>query len=156
MAHTLYLSLGSNLGNREEILRHAIELIGKRIGHVKQVSSWIETEPEGFVSEYRFLNLALELETELSPLEVLDTTQQIERELGRKHKSTSGVYTDRPIDIDLLIYDELNIDTERLVIPHIYMHQRAFVLIPLREIAPDLIHVRLGKSIRELCSALGI
>ena len=132
----LYLSLGSNLGDREDMLRRAITLIGERVGKVQCVSSFIETEPWGFQSEHPFLNAACLVLTTLSPLECLDATQQIERELGRRTKSSGGIYHDRPIDIDLLMYDDLQLSTPRLTLPHPHMHERDFVMIPLREILP--------------------
>ncbi len=134
----LYLSLGSNLGDREDMLRRAIMLIGERIGAVQRVSSFIETEPWGFESEHPFLNAAVMVLTTLSPIECLDATQQIERELGRKKKSKGGKYHDRPIDIDLLLYGDLKLSTSRLTIPHPHMYERDFVMIPLREILPSI------------------
>ena len=133
----LYLSLGSNLGDREEMLRRAISLIDERIGAVQRVSSFIETEAWGFESENRFLNAAVKVLTTLSPEECLKRTQQIERELGRKKKSKNGVYHDRPIDIDLLLYGDLKLSTPKLTIPHPHMYERDFVMIPLREIMPS-------------------
>ena len=135
----LYLSLGSNLGDRAENLRRAIALIGERVGKVQRVSSFIETEPWGFQSEHPFLNAACLVLTTLSPLECLDATQQIERELGRRTKSSGGIYHDRPIDIDLLMYDDLQLSTPRLTLPHPHMHERDFVMIPLREILPTAV-----------------
>ena len=135
---SLYLSLGSNLGDREDMLRRAIALIGERVGKVQRVSSFIETEPWGFQSEHPFLNAACLVLTTLSPLECLDATQQIERELGRRTKSSGGIYHDRPIDIDLLLYGNLKLSTPRLTIPHPHMYERDFVMIPLREIMPSI------------------
>lgn len=137
VAGSLYLSLGSNLGDREEMLNRAIALIGERIGAVQRVSSFIETEPWGFESKHPFLNAACLVQTELSPMECLEVTQQIERELGRKRKSKNGKYHDRPIDIDLLMYDDLTLSTPRLTLPHPRMKERDFVMIPLREILPS-------------------
>ena len=133
----LYLSLGSNLGDREEMLNRAIALIGERVGEVQRVSSFIETEPWGFKSKHPFLNAACLVLTTLSPEQCLEATQQIERELGRKRKSRNGVYHDRPIDIDLLMYDDLELSTPRLTLPHPRMKEREFVMIPLREILPS-------------------
>ena len=133
----LYLSLGSNLGDRAENLRRAIALIDERVGTVQRVSSFIETEPWGFQSEHPFLNAACLVLTTLSPEECLEATQQIERELGRKKKSRNGIYHDRPIDIDLLMYDDLKLSTPRLTLPHPRMQERDFVMIPLREILPS-------------------
>ncbi|MBQ8454734.1 MAG: 2-amino-4-hydroxy-6-hydroxymethyldihydropteridine diphosphokinase [Bacteroidaceae bacterium] len=133
----LYLSLGSNLGDREDMLHRAIALIEERVGTVQRVSTFIETEPWGFQSEHPFLNAAVMVRTTLSPIECLDRTQQIERELGRKKKSKGGVYHDRPIDIDLLLYGDLHLSTPRLTLPHPHMQERDFVMIPLREILPS-------------------
>lgn len=130
----LYLSLGSNLGDRERLLRCAIALIGERIGTVQRVSSFIETEPWGFRSEHPFLNAACKVLTKLSPMQCLEATQQIERELGRQTKSRDGIYHDRPIDIDLLLYGNLHLSTPELTLPHPLMLERDFVMIPLREI----------------------
>jgi len=132
----LFLSLGSNLGDRADMLHRAIALIGERVGGVQRVSSFIETEPWGFQSEHPFLNAACMVLTTLSPIECLDATQQIERELGRTEKSKDGIYHDRPIDIDLLMYDDVKLSTPRLTLPHPLMQERDFVMIPLREILP--------------------
>ena len=121
------------------MLRRAIALIGERVGKVQRVSSFIETEPWGFQSEHPFLNAACLVLTTLSPLECLDATQQIERELGRRTKSSGGIYHDRPIDIDLLMYDDIQLSTPRLTLPHPHMHERDFVMIPLREILPTAV-----------------
>ena len=135
--HNLYLSLGSNLGNREQALHQAITLIDERIGSVYRISRFIETEPWGFQSQNKFLNAAILVHTMLSPRRCLDETKLIECELGRMLKSTDGVYHDRTIDIDLLLYDDLQINEPDLVIPHPQMHEREFVMIPLQEILPE-------------------
>lgn len=132
--HTVYLSLGSNLGDRRATMVRAIALIGERVGSVDRQSSFIETEPWGFQSSNRFLNMCVRVLTQLSPRELLDETKQIERQLGRTRKSVDGQYHDRPIDIDILMYDDLHIDQPDLVLPHPHMHERDFVMIPLREI----------------------
>ena len=132
--HKLYISLGSNLGNKEEKLHRAIELINERIGSVLRTSSFIETEPWGFQSENTFLNAACLVETNLTPRQCLRETQKIERLLGRTLKSRDGVYHDRPIDLDLLLYDDLQINEDDLILPHPHMKERDFVMIPLREI----------------------
>ena len=150
----LYLSLGSNLGDREEMLHRAIALIEERIGTVQRVSSFIETEPWGFHSENPFLNAACLVCTALAPEQCLERTQQIERELGRKTKSQDGIYHDRIIDIDILLYGENVIEEPRLTIPHPLMHKRTFVLEPLAEIAPEAIHPTTGKKIRQLLEEL--
>lgn len=130
----VFLSLGSNLGDRSKNLESAISLIGSRAGDVTAVSSFIETKPVGFKSENRFVNCAVRLVTALDPFELLRITQQIERELGRSTKSVGGVYSDRTIDIDILLYGNAIIDTPELKIPHPQMRKRDFVMIPLREI----------------------
>ena len=132
--HKVYLSLGSNLGHKEENIRKAIELIGLRVGLVVRQSSLISTEPWGFQSDNQFVNAAVLCHTELSPREVLRATQKIECEMGRSHKSVGGNYADRIIDIDILLYDELRVDEPDLQIPHPLMLKRDFVMIPLREI----------------------
>ena len=132
--HTVYLSLGSNLGNKEQNLTSAISEIARRIGDITAQSAFLETEPWGFDSDNSFLNAAVCVETQLSPYELLHTTQQIERDLGRMQKSEQGLYHDRIIDIDILLYDDLHIQTPEFTIPHPLMQQRDFVLIPLKEI----------------------
>ena len=134
MTHTVYLGLGSNLGNREENLRGALFEIASSVGVVEAVSSFIVTEPWGFESTHTFVNAVCRVQTRLSPMEVLDATQAIERNLGRTKKTVDGVYSDRLIDIDILLYDDWKVDTPRLVIPHPLMAQRDFVKIPLAEL----------------------
>lgn len=132
--HTLYLSLGSNLGDRRQAMLTAIRLIGEHIGMVVKQSSFIETEPWGFQSEHTFMNACVEVSTSLNPEEVLTATQEIERQMGRTHKSVNGQYADRTIDIDILLYDHIMLDSPSLQIPHPHMLERDFVMIPLREI----------------------
>ena len=131
--HQVYLRLGSNLGCREENLTKAIQLIAERVGAVIRQSSFIETAPWGFHSEHQFMNAAILCETDKTPREVLQLTQQIEKEMGRK-KKTSHFYSDRCIDIDILLYDDLTVHEPDLKIPHPLMHQRDFVMIPLKQI----------------------
>ena len=137
--HQVYLSLGSNLGQREENLRKAIRLIHERVGEVVRQSSFIETEPWGFESDHPFMNAAVLCLTEKSPREVLRFTQQIERDLGKSkehatQRGESSKFHDRPIDIDILLYDDLTVDEPDLQIPHPLMYERDFVMIPLKEI----------------------
>ena len=132
--HTLFLSLGSNLGDRHATMRRAIRLINEEVGIVDRESSPMETEPWGFESPNKFLNMCVRVKTTLTPIEVLDATQAIERRLGRTRKSTDGHYHDRPIDIDILTYDDLHISTPRITLPHPHMHERDFVMKPLGEI----------------------
>lgn len=134
MLHNAYLGLGSNLGDREANIRKAISLIGEKVGLVLRQSSLIETEPWGFESSNKFLNGVILVETPLTPRQLLKVTQSIERQLGRRRKSTSSSYSDRPIDIDILLYDDLTVNEPDLKIPHPLMQQRDFVMIPLQEI----------------------
>lgn len=150
----LYISIGSNLGDRESNLRTAVSRIAARIGPVVAESDIVETEPWGFETGNRFLNQVIAIDTALSPEDVLDITQQIERELGRSTKSSNGNYSDRPIDIDLLLYDDLIINTDRLTIPHPLMDRRRFVLEPLAQIAPSIAHPLLNEKILDLLNKL--
>lgn len=134
MIHQVFIGLGSNLGDKVWNLQETIRLISERVGAVVRQSSFLETEPWGFESENTFVNAVICCETEKTPREVLVLTQQIEREMGRTRKSSSGGYSDRPIDIDILLYDNLTVDEPDLKIPHPLMHQRDFVMIPLEEI----------------------
>lgn len=142
MKHNIYLSLGSNLGNRHTLLQEAIDALQQRVGNLVACSSFHETEPWGFESENMFLNAAVWISTELSPRQVLLKTQTIERKLGRTAKSTDGQYHDRTIDIDILMYDDIQLDVTYhlsgkpigLTLPHPHMHERDFVMKPLSEI----------------------
>lgn len=140
-SHSVYLGLGSNLGDKRANIERAIEKIGELVGEVVRQSAFYETEPWGFQSENLFVNAAVKVMTTLSPMEVLRATQKIERELGRKKKTQapdrnhpSPVYHDRPIDIDILLYEDLVVDRPELKIPHPLMWTRDFVMVPLREI----------------------
>ncbi|WP_418698880.1 2-amino-4-hydroxy-6-hydroxymethyldihydropteridine diphosphokinase [Bacteroides sp.] len=151
----IYFSLGTNLGNKEQNLRTAVQKIEERIGKAISLSAFYATAPWGFTSENTFLNAALCVETSLLPLDILEITKEIEREMGRTHKSAGGVYSDRPIDIDLLLAfrddgTPVLLDTPELRLPHPLMHERDFVMRPLAEIAPDEVHPLFRKTIREL------
>ena len=132
--HKVYMSLGANLGDRESNIKLAIQQISELIGPVVRQSALLETAPWGFSSANTFINAAVCSQTSLSPREVLKATQDIERALGRTQKSTNGQYHDRPIDIDILLYDDLHVNEPDLVIPHPHMNERQFVLQPLSEI----------------------
>lgn len=132
--HKVYLSLGTNLGDKERNLSVAIKEIGRRIGTVRVQSAFLTTKPWGFSSDNDFLNAAVCCETALSPFDLLYGTQAIERDMGRLSKSVGGVYHDRIIDIDILVYDDIHIETPELTIPHPRMNERDFVLKPLKEI----------------------
>ena len=149
----VYISLGTNLGDKEQNLRTAVQKIEEQVGKVISLSAFYITAPWGFDSEHSFLNAAACVETELSPLEVLQKTQEIERELGRTHKSVGGV------DIDLLLYDDLILSVTSpsgaaLNLPHPLMAERDFVMRPLTEIAPELVHPVLGKAMKVLLAQI--
>jgi 2-amino-4-hydroxy-6-hydroxymethyldihydropteridine diphosphokinase len=144
----VYLGLGSNLGKRESNLAEAYALIDNRVGLIVKSSSVYETEPWGFNSDDRFLNTVIETETELSPSGMLETILKIETLLGRIRGDKQ--YTSRVIDIDILFYENLIIDEISLKIPHPHLHKRMFVLVPLCEIAPQLIHPVFNKTIASM------
>ncbi len=129
-----FLSLGSNLGDREKNLRRAIDMLSERVGKVLRVSLFMETKPWGFVSDNIFYNACVKVDTDLAPQELLAATQEIEKALGRTRKSEGGKYCDRTIDIDILLYGDITVDDENLKIPHPHMYERDFVMIPLKEI----------------------
>ena len=134
MLHQVFFSLGSNIGNRKQLIREAIALLDERVGCVTRESSLIETAPWGFYSPNKFINACVCCETSLNPRQILAVTQNIEREMGRVGKSKNGEYHDRIIDIDILLYDDLTVDESDLKIPHPHMKERDFVMEPLREI----------------------
>ena len=134
----IYFGIGTNLGDREENLRRAVELLHERVGECIACSSVYRSAPQGFVSENEFANIVAVCQSDYSPEEVLLITQQIEREMGRTQKSVNGVYHDRIIDIDLLqaILNSKAIiqNSSTLTLPHPRMQERDFVMIPLREV----------------------
>ena len=142
---TIYLGLGSNMGNREENLEKALDLLSQRM-RVGKVSSIYDTEPVGNTNQPHFLNMACQAFTRLAPEGLLTLAKGIESKMGRYGKSGDP----RPIDIDILLYGEEVMETPELVIPHARMTERAFVLVPLAEIAPSLVHPTSGKTIKEL------
>jgi 2-amino-4-hydroxy-6-hydroxymethyldihydropteridine diphosphokinase len=148
--HTAYLGLGTNLGRREENLRKALSALEQHVGKLLKCSSFMETAPWGFPSDNAFLNAVAMLQTNLSPSDLLAATRQIEISMGRINKTQSAQYADRTIDIDILFYDDLTLNNKDLVIPHPLLCQRLFVLLPLEEIAPELMHPLLHKSIHQL------
>jgi 2-amino-4-hydroxy-6-hydroxymethyldihydropteridine diphosphokinase len=150
LQRTAYLSLGSNVGDREANLRTAIEQLS-RVGKVCAVSSFYETEPMETKEQAWFLNCVVEVEAEISAAELLDALLSMERAMGRERVQTKGP---RNIDIDILIYGDAVIDENGLKVPHPAMHRRRFVLAPLAEIAPDAIHPVFKRSARELLEAL--
>lgn len=132
--HKVYLSLGTNLGNRKRNIREAIEKIEELVGEVRCQSALYETKPWGFSSPNDFINACVLVETVLAPRQLLEACQQIEKDMGRTLKSVDGSYHDRIIDIDILMYDDLKVNEPDLIIPHPLMEERDFVMKPLREI----------------------
>jgi 2-amino-4-hydroxy-6-hydroxymethyldihydropteridine diphosphokinase len=148
MSHCVYLSLGSNLGNRLANLQEAITALQPKI-HLLAQSSVYETEPWGYSDQPLFLNLALKGSTELNPHELLSFVKEVEASMGRKETFRFGP---RLIDLDILFYDDLILDSPSLIIPHPRIIERAFVLVPLAEISPDLRHPVIGKTIQQIKS----
>jgi 2-amino-4-hydroxy-6-hydroxymethyldihydropteridine diphosphokinase len=154
MTKMVYLSLGSNVGERESNLRSAMERLGA-LGRITAVSAIYETEPVEFTSQRWFLNCAVALETELMPKQLLGHTQRIEQQMGRKRGTLSAsTKGPRTIDIDILLFGAVVVDTPQLVIPHLALHERRFVLEPLAEIAPEVRHPVFHATIRELRAAV--
>jgi 2-amino-4-hydroxy-6-hydroxymethyldihydropteridine diphosphokinase len=144
----LYILLGGNLGNKQRVFSEAWARLNQQVGTITNQSAIYETEPWGFESDDIFWNQVLEISTALSPEEVLQQTQQIEHELGRIRKANQ--YDSRIIVIDILFYGDQVIELENLVVPHPRVQERKFALAPLCEIAAELIHPVLQKSIRQL------
>lgn len=156
MMHTTTLLIGGNQGDRHQLIAQATEQIRERIGSVVALSGVYETEPWGAFEDQpqSFLNRALLVETRLAPLEVLHEALIIEAALGRSRSSgnagTTKLYHSRPMDIDLIFYDDMVMDTEELTLPHPRMHLRRFVLEPLAEIMPDYMHPVLHKTVKQM------
>lgn len=155
--HTVFMSLGSNKGNRLFYLKEAHKEIKNKIGSISNESDIFETEAWSCKDE-KYLNSVIKIETRLLAYDVLVVTQEIEKKLGRKNKTdknkkNEAAYVSRTIDIDILFYDQDIIETEDLIIPHLLLHQRMFVLKPLNQVAPDFIHPLFNKKIKSLLKA---
>lgn len=152
---SVFLGLGTNLGNRKRNMELALENIEKQIGTIIAQSAFYDSEPFGFESDNLFLNSVVKVSTQLTPYELLAKTQLIEREMGRTNKTDVTGYSDRVIDIDIIFYNTEVIDNApRLVVPHPEMQKRDFVLKPLSEIAPHFVHPVLNRSINDLANSL--
>lgn len=149
---TVYLSLGSNIGDREQMLQSAIDRLHAPNLVIQRISSVYETEPVDFTAQRSYLNLVVEAGTEMFPMMLLARTQKIENQLGRKR--TGPAKGPRTIDIDILLFGGSVVDSGRLEIPHPRMHERRFVLAPLVELAPDLRHPRLRSTMRDLLAGI--
>lgn len=151
---TAYIALGSNLDNPRHQLLEAIRRMRLRGLQIHSIAPFVETRPVGFASEHLFLNSVVAVHTTATPAELLAQLQEIEREMGRRHKSHDGIYSDRVIDLDILLYDQCVVTTPELTIPHPRMCERAFVLKPLSYIAPELIIPTTGTSVAQLLAVL--
>ncbi|MBI1838642.1 MAG: 2-amino-4-hydroxy-6-hydroxymethyldihydropteridine diphosphokinase [Flavobacteriia bacterium] len=145
----VYVSIGSNLGNRKKNIMDACQLIQERVGKIELSSQVYENPAKEFESENLFYNLCLKISTTLSPEDLVSCTQGIEKQIGRKEKASMS-YESRVIDIDILYYDQVVLETEILTLPHPKIQERKFVLVPLMDIAPKFIDVKLQKTIAEL------
>jgi 2-amino-4-hydroxy-6-hydroxymethyldihydropteridine diphosphokinase len=145
---TAYIGIGSNIGDRESNLKFAVEMLQEQDGvEVTVVSSYLNTAPVGYIDQPDFLNAVVEIRTSLTPISLLEVCQVIEQELKRVRTIRWGP---RTIDLDILLYGDMVINEENLIIPHPRMHEREFVLYPLNEIAPNTVHPIIKKSIAEL------
>lgn len=150
----VYLSLGSNLGDRVGYIQQATSLLGVNENiDIVMTSSFYETEPWGMESDNWFVNAIVQISTSLTPDDLLLECQRIEKVLGRERKNDKG-YSDRTLDIDILFYDKLIFNNESLTIPHRQFHRRAFMLVPMLEIAEDFVHPFFGKTVAELYDAI--
>jgi 2-amino-4-hydroxy-6-hydroxymethyldihydropteridine diphosphokinase len=145
-----FLLLGSNQGNRLDMLRDARTLLAAQAGAVVGQSDCYESEPWGFEAATWFINQTVQIETLLTPVQLLHTIQDIEQQLGRVRTDPPGAYTSRPIDIDILFYDNVVVHTPALTIPHPLLHRRRFALLPLCDIAPGYVHPLLRKTTADL------
>lgn len=146
-SESVFVLLGSNLGDREHLVNQACKMIGERCGKIVAESSLYESEPWGFQSEHWFLNQVVEVQTQLSPDEMMRQLLEIEKELGRDRSTPHEGYVSRPMDLDILYWgDGLIVEGQHVIVPHPRLHQRRFTLLPLCDIAPDYIHPIMKKT----------
>ncbi len=150
LMNEVFLSLGSNLGDRISNLKSAASLLSELVGNIIAVGALYETEPWGFESSSWFVNTVIKLETKLNPNEVIQKCISIENQLGRKNNEAEGGYSSRPIDIDILFFNNEIINTSNLIIPHENLHKRKFVLTPLNDIAAKFIHPTINQTVNTL------
>ena len=148
MARNAFLGIGTNLGDRDANIKKAVEIIRKSVGELVSCSDIYETEPWGFQSENKFLNLVVCIATTLGPMDLLHRVVSIESQVGRTR--TGSQYTSRTMDIDILLYGEKIINRSALIVPHPLIPDRRFVLVPLCDIAADFVHPVLKKTLRQL------
>ena len=156
--HRVFLCIGGNLGDRQLYLDKSVKLIEERVGRILKKSSVFESESWGFDHSSSFLNQVVEVETMLPALCLLDVCHKIEEALGRNRYNSADVYSARTADVDILFFDDCVYSLPPLIVPHEKLHERLFVLEPLAEIAPNLLHSKIGKTILELkntCSDKG-
>jgi 2-amino-4-hydroxy-6-hydroxymethyldihydropteridine diphosphokinase len=147
---TAYIAWGSNLGDRIATLRTAVQRLQK-LGRITGISSLYETEPVGYLEQPAFLNAVVALNTELAPVDLLQALLGIERDLGRTRSFQNAP---RTIDLDLLLVDDVTLEATEMTLPHPRLHERAFVLVPLAELAPEMVHPVSGQTMRQVLSAL--
>jgi len=157
---TAHINIGSNLGHRADLIARAVSLLGRRVGTVRRVSAPVETPPWGYASPHAFLNVGVNVETDLAPDGIVGRLQAIELEIDPacRHRDACGNYIDRKIDIDLICLDDTVADSPVATVPHPRMHEREFVLRPMAEILPGwehpLLHEKVGKLLENLCNKM--